>query len=195
MFIHADIFHLISNVLLQLVAGIIVERDQACWRTMFVYLGGGIAGSMASVDKTIILGGSSGAYALFFSQIPQVILVSWSTPVKLSTKRPNLLFHPLQNHQHLKYLKSRIAYLIACIIGGSFYEAFMIVKADPAIRGPYQVAFVSHIAGLLSGVTIGFVLFKQGNRIVRYSFSFVLFYLTIVGIIYNIYRTIPVDLS
>lgn len=76
MLVHVDLFHLTSNVVLQLVAGIILEKHQGWWRTLLVYFGGVVAGSMAFVDHTSILGSSSGAYALFFSQIPQVTLVS-----------------------------------------------------------------------------------------------------------------------
>lgn len=76
MLIHADWCHLVSNVMLQIVAGIIIEKDQSCWRSLLVYLGGVLGGSLASIDQTIIVGASSGAYALFFSQIPQVLLVS-----------------------------------------------------------------------------------------------------------------------
>lgn len=75
MLVHADFYHLASNVLLQIVAGIIIEHDQKWWRSVLVYLGGVIGGSFASVDHRVIVGASSGAYALFFSQIPQVLLV------------------------------------------------------------------------------------------------------------------------
>lgn len=98
-----------------------------------------------------------------------------------------------QNHHTLKYLRSRIAYLLVCIIGGTFYEAYMVLGAEPTIRGPYEIAFHSHIAGLVSGIIIGFVLFKENYKVVKYTFSFALFYLTIVGVVYNIYRKLPIE--
>lgn len=76
MVIHADAVHLMSNVILQLVAGIALEGHQGVIKTLVVYFSGGVFGSLVwtNINLTLI-GSSSGVYALYFSQIPQVLLV------------------------------------------------------------------------------------------------------------------------
>jgi membrane associated rhomboid family serine protease len=67
MFLHADLYHLIFNLLFLIAIGLPLESRIGKWRFMAVYLLGGIAGSMLfavvewSASQNVILIGASGA--------------------------------------------------------------------------------------------------------------------------------------
>ena len=67
MFLHADFFHLIFNMLFLIAIGIPLESRVGRWRFLTIYFAGGISGSLIfaalewSTDHAIILVGASGA--------------------------------------------------------------------------------------------------------------------------------------
>uniref|UniRef100_A0A336M9U7 CSON014096 protein n=1 Tax=Culicoides sonorensis TaxID=179676 RepID=A0A336M9U7_CULSO len=163
MFIHIDALHLASNILLQIISGSVLEGDQGRLRVLLVYLGGVLSGSLGWSNGNLdIIGASAGSYALFFSQIPQTLL----------------------NHSTIKYFRTRIIYLVLSIISASLYEGYKILFDNEQL---HEIAISSHLFGCIGGIIIGFVIYENSHRIVRYTFAFALFYVFTFGIIYNIY--------
>ncbi len=67
MFMHFDIYHLGSNLLMLMAVGDILEKELGTVRVVFVYLVGGLAGNVATVfwcrmlEKSVVSAGASGA--------------------------------------------------------------------------------------------------------------------------------------
>lgn len=79
MILHNDCTHLSLNVIIQFFLASPLEYEQGHVRTIAIYLGGGLAGSLgASIfDKeSMLVGASGGIYALLISHIAHIILVS-----------------------------------------------------------------------------------------------------------------------
>ncbi|XP_063700835.1 protein rhomboid [Culicoides brevitarsis] len=164
MFVHVDALHLFSNILLQIIAGTILEGDQGHFRVLAVYFGGIVAGALGwSHADLSIVGCSSGSYALFFSQIPQALL----------------------NHSTIPYFKARISCLMLAIIAATFYEGYMILFSADFL---HKVAISSHFFGCMAGIIVGFVIYRKKHVVIQYSFAFILFYVLILAIVYNVYR-------
>ena len=76
-FVHAGLFHVTFNILVQLVLGIPLEMVHAAWRVAAVYLSGVLAGSLwTSVIKpgVFLSGASGGVYALITAHLGTVIM-------------------------------------------------------------------------------------------------------------------------
>ncbi|KAL5288184.1 RHBDL2.2 family protein [Megaselia abdita] len=80
MFVHIGIAHLISNLVIQIILGILLELVHHWWRVSLVYLAGVIAGSMGTSltsPFTALAGASGGVYALITAHIATIIM-NWS---------------------------------------------------------------------------------------------------------------------
>jgi len=74
--------HIILNVVMQLILGILLELVHKGPRVLCIYLSGVIAGSLATsvVDpNTFLAGASGGVYALILAHMSTVILVCLQT--------------------------------------------------------------------------------------------------------------------
>jgi rhomboid-related protein 1/2/3 len=72
------IYHLVVNLLVQLVLGLPLELVHRWWRVLIVYMAGVVAGSLGtSVTSpyTLLAGASGGVYALLLAHIATIILV------------------------------------------------------------------------------------------------------------------------
>lgn len=79
MFIHVGGYHIVFNLLIQLILGIPLEMVHKWWRVLLVYIAGVLAGSLGSSlsDPQVFLAGASGGvYALIAAHLATVILVS-----------------------------------------------------------------------------------------------------------------------
>lgn len=77
-FIHAGVYHILSNLLIQLFLGIPLEMVHKWWRVGVVYMTGVIAGSLASSISdpgSFLAGASGGVYALIAAHLANVIIV------------------------------------------------------------------------------------------------------------------------
>lgn len=143
MFLHADLEHIISNILLQLSVGIMLEMVHKSFRVFLVFMSGVLAGSLASsvFDPYIYLvGASGGVYALLGGFLMNVIL-NWE----------KMAFNGL----HLLYISS----IIIADVGFSIWRR--------VIKEVVAVSLVAHVAGGFAGISIGCVVFRkyEGNLI------------------------------
>ncbi|XP_023333181.1 rhomboid-related protein 1 [Eurytemora carolleeae] len=80
MFVHSGYFHIIFNILIQLILGIPLEMVHRWWRVLFIYISGVLFGSLvvSLVDPSVYLAGASGGvYSLITAHLANVI-TNWN---------------------------------------------------------------------------------------------------------------------
>lgn len=136
MFSHADIFHLLNNETLFLVAAAPLEMFQGSVRTFFIYMLSGLIGITYQFlldGRTIIYQGASAAvYGIVGSQIANVYLNSQLMPL-------------------IVYRILLLASIVICEI--------VLIFMDSTHKD--KIAYISHLFGLMSGVLIGLSIIKQ----------------------------------
>jgi Uncharacterized membrane protein (homolog of Drosophila rhomboid) len=73
------VFHLVVNLVVQIILGIPLEMVHGWWRVLLVYLAGVVAGSLGTSvsDPTVYLAGASGGvYALIAAHLASICMVS-----------------------------------------------------------------------------------------------------------------------
>ncbi len=129
-FVHADLNHLISNILVLFFFGLALERELKWYRFLAVFFFGALAGEMLSLLaypwSTVGIGASAGIFAI----IGAGILL---TPFDLS-------LYP---------------YLIPIPLGvlGIIYAIYNIIAM---FHGEGNISYIAHIGGLLFGLWYGF---------------------------------------
>lgn len=77
MFVHIGIWHLVTNLLVQIFLGFFLELVHCWWRVAIVYMAGVVAGSvgMSLVTPNVYLAGASGGvYALITAHLATIIM-------------------------------------------------------------------------------------------------------------------------
>lgn len=167
MFVHADIMHLVTNLVFQLVLGIILELVHCWWRVGLIYLSGVLAGSIGSsiVNKGIFLcGASGGVYALLTAHVATIII----------------------NWREMKYAMIQL-FLLLIYFSNDFWSSFYRQWEDPL----NNVSYVSHLSGAAAGILVGIGVLRnlsvQSYEKKLWWFA-VTFYITLIsaGIAYNV---------
>ncbi len=135
MFLHFDVSHLTSNMVILVALGDNLERVLGRWQYVFLYLLSGLGAGLAScvynvvMDRTVVSAGASGAV---FGVIG------------------GLFFLVIKNKGRLEELTaSRLALMIVYIL----YSGFVTPGIDNA----------AHVGGLLTGMAIAFLLYLSGK--------------------------------
>ncbi|XP_018562743.1 rhomboid-related protein 2-like [Anoplophora glabripennis] len=132
MFVHIGVFHLLVNLLVQILLGIPLEMVHKWWRVLVVYFAGVLAGSLGTsiVDPTVKLAGASGGvYSLVTAHVASIIM-NWK----------EMSFPAVQ-------------LLIFLIVAGS--------DISTAIYNRYvldideHIGYAAHFAGALAGLLVG----------------------------------------
>ncbi|XP_075219342.1 rhomboid-related protein 2-like isoform X2 [Lycorma delicatula] len=167
-FIHADTFHLFSNVTVQLVLGISLEMVHGWWRVLIIYLAGILSGSLATSifdSKYCLLGASGGVYALITAHFSTIIL-NWS------------------EMEYRKWLLIVISVLIALNSVPSVLNK-LIFKAEDVI------SFETHAAGAVAGLLVGVYVLRNlevhsWENVLKWICFALYIILIVVAIFYNI---------
>lgn len=139
MFVHADITHLVMNLVFQLVLGIILELVHCWWRVALIYLSGVLAGSIGTsvMNQGISLcGASGGVYALLTAHVATVII----------------------NWREMKYAMIQL-FLLLIYFSNDFWSSFYRQWEDPA----NNVSYVSHLSGAAAGILVGIAVLRNLN--------------------------------
>lgn len=131
-FVHAGLFHVTFNILVQLVLGIPLEMVHAAWRVAAVYLSGVLAGSLwTSVIKpgVFLSGASGGVYALITAHLGTVIM----------------------NHREMSHPWLRVGVVsLTAATDVCVYIYQTAVLGQPA----KPVSYPAHIAGAVAGLLV-----------------------------------------
>lgn len=137
MFVHSGYFHIIFNLLIQLLLGIPLELVHRWWRMLLIYLSGVIAGSLATSisDPNVYLAGASGGvYAIIAAHLANVIF-NWS----------EMEFPALR----------LIAFILLAGMDTGVAVYYRYVEVDT------QVGYAAHAAGALVGFLLGIVVLRN----------------------------------
>jgi rhomboid-related protein 1/2/3 len=132
MFVHVGVFHLVVNLVVQIMLGIPLEMVHGWWRVLLVYLAGVLAGSLGTsvTDPTVYLAGASGGvYALITAHLA-TICMNWAE-----------MQFPLLN---------LVIFLIlaAVDVGTAVYTRY-VLQIDN------KIGYAAHVAGAIAGLLVG----------------------------------------
>ncbi|XP_076750073.1 rhomboid-4 isoform X1 [Xylocopa sonorina] len=132
MFVHVGVFHLVVNLLVQVMLGIPLEMVHKWWRVLTIYIAGVLAGSLGTSvsDPSVYLAGASGGvYALITAHVA-TILMNWS----------QMEFAVLQ----------LLVFLVVTVvdIGQAIYNRYVLETNS-------QIGYVAHFAGAIAGLLVG----------------------------------------
>lgn len=163
MFVHNDVWHLVSNVVVQLFLGIVLELVHGWWRVALVYLAGVLAGSLGTsiLNPTYnLVGASGGVYALITAHIA-TILMNWS---------------------EMKYAIVQLyVFLVVCStdICFSLYSQYNNLSD--------KVGHNAHLCGALAGILVGIGVLRNLKELnferKLWWFSVILYTILIIGAI------------
>jgi len=142
MVLHASWWHLIFNLLVQLVVGLPLEMVHGSARVFTVYMAGVLAGSLGTSvcdagRQVYLVGASGGVYALLAAHIANVLL----------------------NYHNMEFglFRLLVVFLIASFdVGFAIYHRYA-----PAPSMEPAVSYVAHLAGAAAGLSIGLVVLKN----------------------------------
>ncbi|KJH43022.1 peptidase, S54 family [Dictyocaulus viviparus] len=137
MFIHIGLYHVLFNVLAQLLLGIPLELVHQ-WRVIVIYLAGVLSGSLlvSVVDRNVFLAGASGGvYALLAAHLAELI-INWS-------------------EMEFNWIRAIVlSIMVASDAAISLYQRYFVDRTD-------RVSYVSHIGGFLAGIFLGVVVLRN----------------------------------
>ena len=137
MLVHSGYFHIIFNLLIQLLLGIPLEMVHRWWRILLVYFSGVVAGSLAtsiSDPEVYLAGASGGVYALIAAHLANVIF-NWS----------EMEFPALR----------LIAFILLAGIDTGVAVYYRYIEVDT------QVGYAAHAAGAIVGFLLGIVVLRN----------------------------------
>ncbi|XP_018315205.1 protein rhomboid isoform X3 [Mycetomoellerius zeteki] len=132
MFVHVGVFHLVVNLLVQIMLGIPLEMVHKWWRVLIIYIAGVLAGSLGTSvsDPTVYLAGASGGvYALITAHVATIIM-NWS-------------------QMEFAVLQLLVFLVITSVdVGQAVYNRYVLDTND-------QIGYVAHLAGAIAGLLVG----------------------------------------
>ncbi|EEB13444.1 conserved hypothetical protein [Pediculus humanus corporis] len=167
MFVHIGIFHLLVNLLVQIMLGIPLEMVHHWWRVLFVYLAGVVAGSLATSvsDPSIYLAGASGGvYAIMAAHVASIIM-NWT-------------------EKRFAWVQLLIFIILAITdVGTAIYNRYILDVND-------QVGYVAHLAGAVAGLLVGINVLRNfrvrtWEKTLRWFSFFFYSVLMLIAIIWN----------
>ncbi|XP_076016707.1 rhomboid-related protein 2 [Genypterus blacodes] len=144
MFVHAGVEHIVGNLLMQLLLGIPLELVHKGFEVGMVYMAGVLAGSLASSifdPLSALVGASGGVYALIGGYFMNAV-VNFREMIPLIG-----VFRILT-----------IVMIVGTDFGFAIYRRF--IQDDAGMK----VSFVAHFAGIVAGMTVGYVFFSNYNK-------------------------------
>ncbi|KAK9874302.1 hypothetical protein WA026_002655 [Henosepilachna vigintioctopunctata] len=168
MFVHVGPFHLVVNLLVQILLGVPLEMVHRWWRVLLVYFAGVLAGSLGTsiTDPTVRLAGASGGvYSLITAHIA-TIFMNWR----------EMTYPALQL---LVYIV-----VIASDIGTAIYNRYVLDVGE-------HIGYVAHLTGAIAGLLVGLNVLRnlevnQREKIIWWTSIIVYTSLMATAIIWNL---------
>ncbi|KAL6436013.1 hypothetical protein ACFW04_005675 [Cataglyphis niger] len=171
MFVHVGIFHLVVNLLVQIMLGIPLEMVHKWWRVLIIYVAGVVAGSLGTSvsDPTVYLAGASGGvYALITAHVATIIM-NWS-------------------QMEFAVLQLLVFLVVTSVdIGQAVYNRYVLETND-------QIGYVAHLAGAIAGLLVGINILRNlevqtWEKVVWWASMFTYTGLMTAAILWNVLYT------
>lgn len=170
--IHSGYVHLVVNLAMQMVLGLLLELVHGWWRVGAIYLAGVLAGSLAqsiTQPRFYLAGASGGVYAITYAHIGNLLL-NWS----------EMQFRWVQLVLCLVVTVADVSYALWDSYGSSVQS---------------NTGHMAHLAGAVAGLLVGINMLRnlklrRWERVCWWVSLFVYATLILVGIILN--ATLPV---
>ncbi|XP_050444710.1 protein rhomboid isoform X4 [Cataglyphis hispanica] len=171
MFVHVGIFHLVVNLLVQIMLGIPLEMVHKWWRVLIIYIAGVVAGSLGTSvsDPTVYLAGASGGvYALITAHVATIIM-NWS-------------------QMEFAVLQLLVFLVVTSVdIGQAVYNRYVLETND-------QIGYVAHLAGAIAGLLVGINILRNlevqtWEKVVWWASMFTYTGLMTAAILWNVLYT------
>ena len=162
-FVHAGLEHMIVNMSLQLLVGVILEMSNGWFRVFIIYTAGVLSGSLGtSIFRpcNYLAGASGGVFALLGAHLASVIL-NWKDDklVMRERLRTRLICHPeIIPTKSSNYRIVRVVFVIVlCFLdfGKSLYDPHS--DAFEASR----TSILAHLCGFFTGITMGMAILRN----------------------------------
>lgn len=132
MFVHVGVFHLVVNLVVQILLGIPLEMVHGWWRVLLVYLAGVVAGSLGtsvSDPRVYLAGASGGVYAIIAAHLASICM-NWA-------EMQFGIFHLL-------------IFIILTVVdvGTAVYTRYVLLEEN-------QIGYAAHLAGAVAGLLVG----------------------------------------
>ncbi|XP_017885206.1 rhomboid-related protein 2-like isoform X2 [Ceratina calcarata] len=172
MFVHVGAFHLIVNLLVQIMLGIPLEMVHKWWRVLTIYVAGVIAGSLGtsvSDPKVYLAGASGGVYALITAHVATIVM-NWS-------------------QMEFAVLQLFVFLVVAAVdVGQAIYNRYVLIETND------QVGYVAHFAGAIAGLLVGINILrnlevKTWEKVVWWASIITYIVLMTAAILWNILYT------
>ncbi|KAK0183062.1 hypothetical protein PV327_001137 [Microctonus hyperodae] len=169
MFVHVGVFHLVVNLLVQIMLGIPLEMVHKWWRVLIIYIAGVVAGSLGTSvsDPGVYLAGASGGvYALITAHVA-TILMNW-------------------NQMEFAALQLCVFVVVTVVdVGQAVYNRYVLGTKD-------QIGYVAHFAGAIAGLLVGINVLRNlevqtWEKAVWWASIFTYTALMAVAILWNIF--------
>ncbi|XP_012252365.1 rhomboid-related protein 3 isoform X1 [Athalia rosae] len=170
MFVHVGVFHLVVNLLVQILLGVPLEMVHRWWRVLTIYLAGVIAGSLGtsvSDPHVLLAGASGGVYALMTAHVATIIM-NWS-------------------QMEFAVLQLLVFVVLAFVdVGQAVYNRYILEAKD-------QIGYVAHLAGAIAGLLVGINILrnlevKTWEKFVWWASIVTYVILMTAAILWNIFR-------
>jgi membrane associated rhomboid family serine protease len=170
-FAHGDLWHLIGNVVFQLILGTLLELVHK-WRIPIIYLGSAVGGSLMHSllnGGVRMYGASGGVFGLIGARIAEIVLIrkemTWPNPCSA------FIDGEMSFYQMCKILiGGKIGQVLIVMAFGSYAVCNLVRIVVQHAIGISTTSLGAHLGGLVVGTLLGIVTLKEDknkrNRIV-----------------------------
>lgn len=164
-------FHLVVNLLVQIMLGIPLEMVHKWWRVLMIYLAGVVAGSLGTSvsDPGVFLAGASGGvYALITAHVATIIM-NW-------------------RQMEFAVLQLCVFIVVTCVdVGQAIYNRYVLDKVD-------QIGYVAHLAGAVAGLLVGINILRnleveRWEKVIWWASIITYFCLMAAAILWNVFNS------
>ncbi|XP_027211267.1 rhomboid-related protein 2 isoform X1 [Penaeus vannamei] len=139
--IHSGWLHLVTNLVMQLLFGVLLELVHRWWRIMLVYFAGVLAGSLAhslTAPSMYLAGASGGVYSVMYAHAGNLVL-NWS-------------------EMEYRWIQLIIIIFVSVLdLSYAFYDTYG--SATPSNTG-----HMAHLGGAIAGVLVGVSILRNLQR-------------------------------
>jgi len=161
-FVHAGLEHILVNIVLQVLVGLVLEMSNSWWRVGLVYVLGVVAGSLSSSiisPDAFLAGASGGVYALSCAHLA-AILLNWREDSLIIRQR-------LRKRKATSPTFGKIVRIGRIMIVGTILSVDIVTGVYSHLSGDENsTSYTAHLSGVVMGVLVGVVILK--NRKVQF---------------------------